>query len=48
MLCLEKQLDASKEELKNNLEQNKEDINSNTNKQVTRIIYTVPMVKVMD
>lgn len=39
---------SSKEELKNTLEQNKEDINSNTNKQVSRIIYTVPMVKVMD
>ncbi len=48
MLCLEKQIDASKTELKNTLEQNKEDINRNTNKQVSRIIYTVPMVKVMD
>lgn len=39
---------SSKEELKNTLEQNKEDINRNTTKQVARIIYTVPMVKVMD
>ncbi len=39
---------SSKKSLEKTLEQNKEDINSNTNKQVTRIIYTVPMVKVMD
>lgn len=39
---------SSKESLEKTLEQNKEDINRNTNKQVTRIIYTVPMVKVMD
>lgn len=39
---------SSKESLEKTLEKNKEEINSNTNKQVTRIIYTVPMVKVMD
>ncbi len=39
---------SSKESLEKTLEKNKEDINSNTNKQVTRVIYTVPMVKVMD
>jgi adenosyl cobinamide kinase/adenosyl cobinamide phosphate guanylyltransferase len=39
---------SSKESIEKTLEQNKEDINSYTKKQVTRIIYTVPMVKVMD
>lgn len=39
MLCLEKQMYASKEELEKTLEQNKEDINSNTHKEATRIIY---------
>ncbi len=39
---------SSKKSIEKTLEQNKEDINSNTNKQVTRIIYTAPMVKVMD
>ncbi len=39
---------SSKESLEKTLEQNKQDINSNTNKQVTRIIYTVPMGKVID
>ncbi len=39
---------SSKESLEKILEQTKEDININTNKQVTRIIYTVPMVKVID
>lgn len=39
---------SNKESLKKTLEQNKEDINKNINKEVTRIIYTVPMVKVMD
>lgn len=46
MLCLEKQIDASKEELKNTLEKNKEDININTNKQVARVIYLAPTLKI--
>lgn len=36
---------SSKEELKNTLEQNKEDINRNTTKQVTRVIYLAPTLK---
>ncbi|WP_346930252.1 hypothetical protein [Clostridium sp.] len=35
---------SSKESIEKTLEKNKEDINSNINKQVTRIIYTVPTV----
>jgi ankyrin repeat protein len=39
---------SNKENLEKTLEENKRDINSNTTKQVTRIIYTVPLIKIMD
>ncbi|MEW8993083.1 hypothetical protein [Clostridium sp.] len=39
---------SNRENIEKALEENKEDINKNTHKEVTRIIYTVPMVKVMD
>ncbi len=37
---------SSKEALENTLEQNKEDINSNTAKQVARVIYLAPTLKI--
>lgn len=37
---------SSKEALENTLEQTKEDINSNTNKQVARVIYLAPTLKI--
>lgn len=37
---------SSKEALENTLEQNKEDINSNTTKQVARVIYLAPTLKI--
>ncbi len=46
MLCLEKQMYSSKDELKNTLEQTKEDINNNTAKQVARVIYLAPTLKI--
>lgn len=42
---------SNKESLEKTLEENKKDINSNTHKEVTRIIYTVPtvpLIKIMD
>ncbi len=39
---------SNKENLEKTLEENKKDINSNTTKQVTRIIYTAPMVKIIE
>jgi hypothetical protein len=51
MLCLERQICTSKESIEKTLEENKKDINRNTHKEVTRIIYTVPtvpLIKIMD
>ena len=43
-----KKIQLDKESLENTLNQTKEDINKNTHKEVTRIIYTAPMVKIVD
>lgn len=39
---------SNKEGVEKILEDTKEDINKNTHKEVTRIIYTAPMVKIVD
>lgn len=43
-----KKIQLDKESLENTLNQTKEDINKNTHKEVTRIIYIAPMVKIVD